>query len=205
MRWNDYGIGLLRQGDLRGAEAAFTRATEADAENVDGWVNIGRARVSEGNLEGAREVLERALAMAPDLARTNFFYSRVLRDEGDFAAALERLNMVSAQYPKDRVVLNDIGNVHFLERRYDQAIEALEKVLEIDPEDLMAHYTLMLSYNGLGDRDRALEHQALYLRFKADESAQALTGPYLQQHPEDNNERQPVHEHESIDLSGLTQ
>ena len=24
-RWNDYGIGLLLQGDLKGAEAAFTR------------------------------------------------------------------------------------------------------------------------------------------------------------------------------------
>jgi hypothetical protein len=33
------------------------------------------------------------------------------------------------------------------------------------------------------------------LRFKADESAQALNGPYLRIHPFDNNERQPIHEH----------
>ena len=177
------------------------RATEADPDNVDGWVNIGRARIVEGNLDGAREVLERALALDPELARTNFFYSRILREEGDYAGALERLERVSAQYPRDRVVLNDIGRIHFLERRFDVAIEALERVLEIDPEDLMAHYNLMLSYNGLGERDRALEHQAFYLRFKADESAQAITGPYRREHPEDNNERQPLHEHRSIDLS----
>jgi len=30
------------QGDLRGAEAAFQKATEADPQNPDGWVNIGR-------------------------------------------------------------------------------------------------------------------------------------------------------------------
>ena len=199
-RWNDYGIGLLLQGDIRGAESAFMRATEADPDNVDGWVNIGRTRIVEGNLDGAREVLERALTMDPDLARTNFFYSRILREEGDYAGALERLERVRAEYPRDRVVLNDIGRIHFLERRYDAAIETLERVLEIDPEDLMAHYNLMLSYNGLNERERALEHQAFYLRFKADESAQAITGPYRREHPEDNNERQPVHEHRSIDL-----
>jgi hypothetical protein len=38
------------------------------------------------------------------------------------------------------------------------------------------------------------------MRFKADESSQAITGPYRQIHPEDNNERQAVHEHVSIPL-----
>ena len=43
-------------------------------------------------------------------------------------------------------------------------------MLAIDPEDLQAHYNLMLCYNGLGDEKLAKEHQARYLRFKADES-----------------------------------
>jgi hypothetical protein len=43
------------------------------------------------------------------------------------------------------------------------------------------------------------------LRFKADEAAQALTGPYRMTHPEDNNERQSIHEHESAPLSGPAQ
>jgi hypothetical protein len=46
----------------------------------------------------------------------------------------------------------------------------------------------------------AKEHQARYLRFKADESAQAITGPYRQLNPEDNNERQNIHEHVSVPL-----
>ncbi len=70
----------------------------------------------------------------------------------------------------------------------------------MDPEDLQAHYNLMLCYNGLGDEKRAEEHKVRYLRFKADESAQAITGPYRQAHPEDNNERQAVHEHVSVAL-----
>ena len=53
----------------------------------------------------------------------------------------------------------------------------------------------MLCYNGLGMEERALEHQKRYFRFKADESAQSITGPYRTTHPEDNNERQGIHEH----------
>lgn len=34
-----------------------------------------------------------------------------------------------------------------------------------------------------------------YERFKADESSQAITGPYRPLHPDDNNERQQIHEH----------
>ena len=202
-RWNDYGIGLLLQGDLKGAEVAFQRATEADPANVDGWVNIGRVRVREGNLEGAREVLERALEMSPDLARANFFYARVLREEGSFDEALQHLRIVTDQYPRDRVVWNGVGRIRFLQREYALAVEALGRVLEIDPEDLMAHYNLMLSYTGLNQEEKAVAHQQLYLRFKADESAQAITGPYRRDHPEDNRERQPIHEHPSVDLSLL--
>jgi hypothetical protein len=44
------------------------------------------------------------------------------------------------------------------------------------------------------------EHQARYLRFKADEASQAITGPYRQLNPEDNNERQSIHEHVSVPL-----
>jgi hypothetical protein len=58
----------------------------------------------------------------------------------------------------------------------------------------------MLCYNGLGQEKLAKEHEARYLRFKADESSQSITGPYRQSHPEDNNERQAVHEHVSVKL-----
>ncbi len=199
-RWNDYGIGLFLQGDLKAAAAAFQKITEADPDNPDGWVNIGRCAVQEGDMARAKTVLEKALTLNPKLARTNFFYAKVLRSEGDYAGAAARLQMVLDQYPRDRVALNDYGRVLFLQRKYDQAVKVLLSVLAIDPEDLQAHYNLMLCYNGLGDQARAREHEARYMRFKADESSQAITGPYRQKHPEDNNERQTVHEHVSIPL-----
>ena len=197
-RWNDYGIGLFLQGDLKGAQAAFQKVTEIDANNPDGWVNIGRAAVQEGDMERARTVLEKALALSPDLARAHFFYAKVLRNDGNYEGAAEHLRKVLAQYPRDRVALNDLGRILFLQRKYTDAVNVLERVLAVDPEDLQAHYNLMLCYNGLGNEKMAREHQARYLRFKADESAQAITGPYRQLNPADNNERQAIHEHISV-------
>ena len=203
-RWNDYGIGLFLQGDLKDAAAAFQKVTEADPNNPDGWVNIGRCAVQEGDMQRARVVLEKALALQTDLARANFFYAKVLRSDGNYEGSAKRLQMVLAQYPRDRVALNDLGRILFLQRKYDEAVKVLQAVLEIDPEDLQAHYNLMLCYNGLGNEKLAKEHQERYMRFKADESAQAITGPYRLLHPEDNNERQAVHEHVSVPLPILT-
>ena len=200
-RWNDYGIGLLLQGDLKGAQAAFERVTQVDPKNPDGWVNIGRAALQEGDVARARGVLEQALALSPDLARAHFFYAGVLRQDGDYDGAAQHLRKVLAQYPRDRVAVNNLGRVLFLERKYGEAVTVLQQVLAIDPEDLQAHYNLMLCYNGLGDEKMAKEHQQRYLRFKADEASQAITGPYRQLNPEDNNERQSIHEHVSVPLS----
>ncbi len=203
-RWNDYGIGLLLQGDLKAAQAAFEKVTEADPQNPDGWVNIGRAALQEGDVTRARAVLEKALALSPDLARAHFFYAGVLRQEGNYDGAALHLTKVLVQYPRDRVALNNLGRVLFLERKYADAVKALQQVLVVDPEDLQAHYNLMLCYNGLGDEKRSKEHQVRYQRFKADEASQAITGPYRLLHPEDNNERQNIHEHVSVPLPIFT-
>ncbi len=194
-RWNDYGIGLLLQGDLRGAEAAFRTVMEIDPGYADGPVNVARARLREGDVETAVPLLERALELAPGLARAHYFLGTALRALGRYDEALAQFEAARAQYPRDRVVLNQIGRVHFLERRFDEAVAVLEEVLRIDPEDLQAHYNLMLSHQGAGRPEEAARERALYERFKEDESAQAITGPFRRASPEDNNERQAIHEH----------
>lgn len=199
-RWNDYGIGLFLQGDLKGAEAAFEKITEIVPQNPDGWLNIGRVLVQEGDTQGAKNVLEKALALAPQLARANFFYARILREEGQYDEAAAKLQIVLSQYPRDRVAINELGRILFLQKRYAEAAQTFQRTIAIDPEDLQANYNLMLCYNGLGDEARANEHKERYLRFKADEASQAITGAYRQTHPDDNLERQPIHEHVSVAL-----
>jgi tetratricopeptide (TPR) repeat protein len=202
-RWNDWGIGLLLQGDLKGAEYAFLRVTEADPQYADGWLNVARALIQEGETERAKPFIQKALTLAPRLARAHFFKAMIQKADGDYDGALESLRLVEAQYPRDRVNLNQMGRILFLKKQYAEAVQALRKVLMVDPEDLQAHYTLMLCYRGLGDHARAARQEKLFRRFKADESAQEITAKPRLLSPEDNNERQMIHDHESVPLPAV--
>ena len=73
-RWNDWGIGLLLQGDLKGAEYAFRKATEAEPGYADGWLNVARALIQEGETD-ARKAVHRKGACKSILhsARIYFF------------------------------------------------------------------------------------------------------------------------------------
>jgi len=194
-RWNDYGIGLLLQGDLSGAEAAFRNVMAMDPGYADGPVNVARVLVQEGDVQAAIPLLEQALKISPKLAKAHYFMGLALKADGRYDEALSHLEAAAAEYPRDRVVLGQIGRVQFLQRRYEEAIASLERVLRVDSEDLMAHYNLMLSYQGLGNAELAERERVLYERFKADEAAQTITGPFRLRSPHDNNERQQIHAH----------
>jgi tetratricopeptide (TPR) repeat protein len=200
LRWNDYGIGLLLQGDIRGAQYAFERVTEARPDYADGWLNAARALLREGRPGDARVYIDRAMEIDDSLARVHFFKAMADKREGLYDDALESLRIAEAQYPKDRVVLNEIARIFFLRREYQVALDNLERVALIDPEDLQMHYTAMLCYRGLGNIESADREEALFQRFKVDEEAQVITGAARRQRPEDNNERQPVHAHVSVPL-----
>ncbi|HEV2493103.1 MAG TPA: tetratricopeptide repeat protein [Terriglobia bacterium] len=200
VRWNDYGIGLLLQGDLKGAERAFETVTRLDPGYADGWVNVARARVQEGNTEAAKPLLTKALEINPRLASAHYFDGLALKADGNYPAAYDQFAEVAAQYPRDRVNRNQMGRMLFLQRQYAQAVAQYEKTLSVDPEDLEAHYNMMLCYRGLGNDALATREEKLYLRFKADEISRAITGPYKLAHPDDNTEAQPIHEHVSAPL-----
>lgn len=200
-RWNDWGIGMLLQGDLKGAEYAFTRVTQAEPGYADGWLNVARALIQEGETSAAQPFIVKALAIDPNAGRTWYFKALIEKANGDYDAALKSLAVTTSKYPRDRVVWNQVGRILFLERKYKEAVDALQRVYEIDPEDLQMHYTLMLAYRGLGDANAAEREEKLFRRFKAEESSQSITAVRRQISPEDNNERQNIHDHESVKLT----
>jgi len=166
-----------------------------DPGYADGPVNVARVLVQEGDVDGAIPLLTRALELSPGLAKAHYFMALALKAQGQYDEALSHLTAAAAQYPRDRVVLGQMGRVQFLQRKYEEAVATLERVLDVDPEDLMAHYNLMLAYQGLGRTDQADRERRLYERFKADEASQSITGGFRLQSPHDNNERQAIHAH----------
>ena len=203
-RWNDYGIGLFLQGDLKGAEAVFLKVTEIEPSYMDGWVNVARCRIQEGDMKGAEQMLEKAMTLQkrlppdnPHRAKVHYLYALVQKAYGKYDNALKHLRRAALQFPRDRRVRNEIGRLLYLQRKYEAALTEFQKTLAVDPEDLDAHYNMMLCYRALKNEVMAAKEQKLYTRFKADESVDAITGITRRADPYANIERQRIHEHTS--------
>lgn len=201
-RWNDYGIGLLLQGDLKAAEIAFLKVTEIAPTYLDGWVNVARCRIKEGDMQGAEAMLEKAFEIQKTLppeslhrAKVHYFYALVQEAYGNYDTAIEHLQHAATQFPRDTRVRNKLGRMYFLKRNYETALAEFQKTLTVDPEDLDAHYNMMRCYRALKNPSLAATSQKLYLRFKADESVDAITGIPRRADENVNRERQRIHEH----------
>ena len=196
-RWNDYGIGLLRQGELRQAEQAF-RAVER-LGSVEGPLNLARVYLAEGRVtEDAPAALARAGAMAPPanawsllwfgglvnlqngrLAEAEASFRRIVG--GRFAQAADR----GFDFSEDYRVLNELGRTVYLQAlrergtarkarrqaRMGEATEWFERVLALDPENLAAHYGLQRIAVDLGDSERARRHGDAVERYRLDDNA----------------------------------
>jgi tetratricopeptide (TPR) repeat protein len=53
----------------------------------------------------------------------------------------------------------------------EQAMERFDKTLDLDRENLTAHYNLGLIYAALGDDAQAAEHRKLHERYRPDDNA----------------------------------
>ncbi len=198
-RWNDYGIGLLREGgsgELRQAEDAFRRVEGLD--RADGPLNLARVYFREGRLDEALAALGRAVQKHPDHQpwTVAWLAARVDRELGRLDLAIERLNGIAdTRFPQARQrgfdfsrdirVLNELGLALYErarrergESRRDERLALLRsardwfaKVLEEDPEDVSAHFNLARVHQELGDPEQAALHRELHARYKPDDQA----------------------------------
>ncbi len=195
LRWNDYGIGLFLQGDLKGAARAWTKVAELAPDEPDGPLNRARAEIAEGRLADAKASLAEAEKRRPGWGKTAFFRATVAKDEGRLDDAEKDLKAVLEKFPLDRIAWNNLGLVHWLAGRFPEAVAAYGKTLAIDPEDLNAHYNLMRVYRAMGDRKNADLQDAAYRKYKDDESIRAIAGDFRLRNPWANRESLPVHVH----------
>jgi len=197
VRWNDYGIGLLREGnsgsskgELRQARQAFEQA-EANGED-SGALNLARVFFKEGQLEPAATALRRASEKQVPPWTIDWFSALIDRENGHLDAAAGKLQAIinnrfadarqrGFDFSYDIRVLNELGRTLYERSRQQhgtqqrellvQAQGWFEKTLQIDPENLTAHYNLALVHKQLGNNDQAAMHRSLHEKYRPDDHA----------------------------------
>ena len=131
MRWNDYGISLLLEGETGSEKGELAQAAHAFTQveklgKADGPLNLARVFVKEGRLEDAATALTRALAMQPAAPRWTVAWLNGLVDKqnGFLDKAIEEFRSITEdRYPeveerglkfnKDYEVINELGQTIF--------------------------------------------------------------------------------------------
>ncbi|MGO4882863.1 MAG: tetratricopeptide repeat protein [Bryobacteraceae bacterium] len=94
------GTVLTYLGDTEGAAAALRKAVEANPKDFEAQVGLGAVLHTQRDLDGAREHLQRALALRPDSNLARYEWARLERTEGHVEAAVKDMEKVVHADPK---------------------------------------------------------------------------------------------------------
>lgn len=200
-RWNDYGIGLLLEGDQGSEKGELIQAAQAFGEvekmgRADGPLNLARTFYKEGRLEDAVTALQRAAKLDPPAPRWTVGWLNGLVEKAngkldqaiaDFRSILEdrypELDRRHFDFTKDYEVINELGQTYFERGKQEHAnpernreflglaAARFEDTLILDSENVTAHYNLALIYEALGRSKDAAEHRRLHERYRQDDNA----------------------------------
>jgi len=200
-RWNDYGIGLLIQGDKGGEKGELIQAAEAFSQveklgKADGALNLARVYLKEGRLDETVLALQRASKFEPPAPRWTVAWLNGLvnKQNGYLDKAIQEFrSILEDKYPEiekrgfdfsiDYEVINELGQTYFEKAKQTRrepeafkqflnlAVGQFKKTLQLDSENVTAHYNLALIYGELEDATLAAEHRKLHERYRVDDNA----------------------------------
>jgi len=185
------------KGELAQAERAFQRVEQLG--RPDGSLNLARVYITQGTVQDkAIEALGRAAASNPPAPSWSvaWFTGLVNKQNGFLDEAIanfrgivegdsEETRRRGFDFSKDYRLLNELGQTVY-ERAKQERGEArqakreallaqargwFERALEVDPENVTAHYNLSLIHRQTGQRERADSHLSLYRKYKPDDNA----------------------------------
>ncbi len=143
--WLDLGNLAFDRGDTALARRRYAEVLKRNAESLEALSNTAKTLLIEKDIAGAREYLERALAIGPQHPPALCDMGGVLIEEGDLDAAERMLTRALDLDPGRDTLISIHGNLgilHFKRRDRARAIESFERVLELDPDDAQARRVL---------------------------------------------------------------
>jgi tetratricopeptide (TPR) repeat protein len=165
---NDLANISLGNQNLRAAAGYFDRALAAEPNN--GEALVGRAAVHRFNREPreAERLLNIAVNLYPDWARPLQERARLYRGAGFFGDALEDFSAALMLEPENYWVLVDYSQTLMDINRRQEALEFLDRAVEIAPDVFMAYALRAGVRDELGDYAGAEQDYIILTRLRPD-------------------------------------
>jgi Flp pilus assembly protein TadD len=152
---------LSAAGDSQEALAVLERASKSAPADAELLVELGYARLANGEAAPARKAFERALSLRPRDVLVRRPLAQIYEQMGHGALAAETLAAIPQESAGPRV-LGDLAILYLNLERYQDAAAVFKRLLAVDPDQgLVAQHGLTFcmikSQNWRGALDVALE------------------------------------------------
>ena len=135
---NSLGLLFIQMGRYDDALLQFQSATAQDSANPMYWLNTARVQFALGNVAVAREALEKAVGAQPGWLPAVGTLALLDVKEGREASALQRVDELKANRPRDAAARVLEGDVYLASKNYVKAAAAYDAAAEIKPSNVIA-------------------------------------------------------------------
>lgn len=170
---NGLGFTLVVHGQLEEAIASFREAVRLDPRFDRAHLNLGNALFDTGRPDEAIEHFRIALQYHPQYAEARLNLGNALLTQGKVEEAIEQYRILLDFDPYDASGWGNLGTALLNKSRTDraaleEAIEALQEALTINPAAHNVHNSLGIALASQGKLDDAIEAFRQALRHKSD-------------------------------------
>src|SRR5262249_40686193 len=132
--WVPYEEALPQQ------KTAARKALELDDTLAEAHLAMGNVYMGQDyDWPAAEKELKRAIELKPKLDLAHDAYAQLLAFQGRFEEGMVQQKEALDFNPRSPYLIANMSYLYYLQGEYDQAIKQLDKVLEIDPDFVMAH------------------------------------------------------------------
>ena len=160
----------------RAMEAA-ERAIGLDPDLSDAWAARAMARIFDRNWAAADADFRRAVEVGPGDAQARQWHAHLLVCLGRVPDAIDEINRALELDPLSLAVITEAGNVHFLARRYAEALDFYHQAVDLDPRFQPVRYKLFEACLAMGRMEDAMRMAASLRLVEPESEGVARSGP----------------------------
>ena len=144
------------QGDSEKALSSLVKAKQLAPQDPEVLFEFGRVCLERNLLDDAVPALTKAVALKPD--NDSYVYALGSANVGkeQLPDALQLFQQLLKKHPHDATLMYAVGAVYYLQSKFTDAKSLLEQSLEMQSDQIAPAYYLALTYDALGDDERAV-------------------------------------------------
>jgi len=160
------GMVLQAYSQLEGAEIAYRRAHQL-APSHFGWIYyLGRTQADQGNCDGAVKSLRKALTLNPGYLPARLKIAECLRSSAQWEESETLYKAILEDHPESAEAHYGLGKVQTARHEVRAAIDSYRAACNLFPEFGAAYYARALSYQTMGEVEKAQEEFQNYEKYK---------------------------------------